>query len=125
MLLTSRGRRTGKPRTTAVSFMPLGEHYIVFSGWGTGSDWYRNLRANPNVQITVGRRRMPAAAYLVEEPERRRDLMRQMQTRSPGCGPPRPARPLLKVTGAFDYEGEIRMAVAAGGTLPVIEIVPT
>jgi len=33
-------------------------------------------------------------------------------------------RPLLKATGAFDYDGEISMAVNAGGTLPVLEIVP-
>jgi hypothetical protein len=31
---------------------------------------------------------------------------------------------LLKLTRVFDYEGEIRMAVAAGPALPVIEIVP-
>jgi hypothetical protein len=33
-------------------------------------------------------------------------------------------RPLLKLTGVFDYQGEIDMAVAAGGTLPVVELVP-
>ena len=50
--------------------------------------------------------------------------MQQMQARSAGCGPPKPIRLLLKLTGAFDYEGEIKMAVAAGGALPVIEIFP-
>jgi hypothetical protein len=33
-------------------------------------------------------------------------------------------RPLLKLAGVFDYEGDIRMAVAAGAALPVVEIVP-
>jgi hypothetical protein len=33
-------------------------------------------------------------------------------------------RPLLKLTRAFDYQGEIDMALRAGGTLPVIEITP-
>src|SRR5947208_17042271 len=65
MLLTTRGRRTGLPRTTAVSFMPLDDgHFVAFSGWGIGSNWYRNLRVNPEVAITVGRRRMPAKAHL-------------------------------------------------------------
>lgn len=104
--------------------MPVDDHLVVFSGWGVGSNWYRNIRANPDVTVTVGRRRMRATARPVEDPERRRDLMRQMQARSSGCGPPRPLRPLLKLTGIFDYQGEIDMAVAAGGALPVVEIFP-
>jgi deazaflavin-dependent oxidoreductase (nitroreductase family) len=125
MLLTTRGRRTGRPRTTAVSFMPVDGRLVVFSGWGTASDWYHNVRANPNVRIQVGRRRMRATAHLVEDPDQRAELMRRMRARSSGCGPPRPTRPLLKLTGIFDYQGELDMAVAAGGTLPVIEITPS
>jgi deazaflavin-dependent oxidoreductase (nitroreductase family) len=125
MLLTTRGRRSGQPRTTAVSFMPVGNHLVVFSGWGTASNWYHNVRANPNVRIQVGRRRMRATAHLVEDPDQRAELMRRMRARSSGCGPPRPMRPLLKLTGVFDYQGELDMALAAGGTLPVIDITPS
>jgi deazaflavin-dependent oxidoreductase (nitroreductase family) len=124
MLLTTLGRRSGRPRTGGVSFMPLDDHYIVFSGWGVTSNWYRNIQANPEVRIKVGRRQMRATARVVEDPERRRQLMLNMQARSSGCGPPRPLRPLLKLTGVFDYQGEIDMAVTAGGALPVVEIVP-
>jgi deazaflavin-dependent oxidoreductase (nitroreductase family) len=124
MLLTTRGRRTGLLRTTAVSFMPVDDHYVAFSGWGVASNWYRNVRAHPDVWVTIGRRRMRATARLVEDPERRRALMLQMQVQSSRCGPPRPVRPLLKLAGVFDYEGDIRMAVAAGAALPVVEIVP-
>jgi deazaflavin-dependent oxidoreductase (nitroreductase family) len=125
MLLTTRGRRTGKPRTTPVSYMPLDNRFIVFAGWGVNSAWYRNLRAEPRVRIKVGRREMRGTARVVGDPARRAQLMRQMQMRSAHCGPPKPVRPLLKLSGLFDYEEEIRMAVAAGGTLPVVEIVPT
>jgi deazaflavin-dependent oxidoreductase (nitroreductase family) len=125
LLLTTRGRQTGVPRTTAVSFMPVGDHFVVFSGFrGVSSNWYRNIRANPNVQIRVGRQEMRATARLVEDPSHRVDLMRQMAARSSGCGPPKPMRPLLKLTGIFDYDGEIGLALNAGGTLPVIEITP-
>ena len=124
MLLTTRGRKSGRPRTGAISFMPLDDHLVVFSGWGTTSNWYRNLQADPEVMITVGRRRTRATARVVEDPERRRQLMLQMRERSPNCGPPRPVRPLLKLSGLFDYEGDIRQAVAAGGSLPVIELFP-
>ena len=124
MLLTTLGRRSGRPRTGGISFMPLDDHYVVFSGWGVTSNWYRNLRANPEVSIKVGRKQMLATAHVVEDPERRRALMLQMQARSGGCGPPKPMRPLLKLTGVFDYQAEIDMAVAAGGALPVVEIIP-
>jgi hypothetical protein len=68
---------------------------------------------------------MHATAYLVEDPEQRTAYMRLMSARSPDCGPPQPIRPLLKFTRIFDYQGEIDMALAAGGTLPVVEIVPS
>jgi len=124
MLLTTKGRRSGRPRTGPVSFMPVDDHFVVFSGWGVTSNWYQNLRANPEVTITVGRRRMRAVARVVEDPARRRELMLRMQARSGSCGPPKPVRPVLKTLQVFDYQGEIDMAVAAGGTLPVIEIIP-
>jgi deazaflavin-dependent oxidoreductase (nitroreductase family) len=125
LLLTTRGRRTGLARTTPVSFMPLPDgHYVVFSGWGVTSGWYRNVLAEPRVRVTVGRHVFSGTARVVASPERRVELMRQMAARSSGCGPPRPVRPLLKLTGAFDYEGEIAMALRAGAALPVVEIVP-
>ena len=46
--------------------MALDNHFVVFSGWGVTSNWYRNLRVNPEVTITVGRRRMGALARLVD-----------------------------------------------------------
>gem|GEM_PF-462343 len=124
MLLTTTGRKSGLPRTGGVSFMPLGDRYVIFSGWGVRSNWYQNLRANPEVIIQVGRRRMRATARLVEDPERRRDLMLMMQQRSAHCGPPRFMRPLLRLTRTFDYDAEIRMAVEQAGNLPVIELFP-
>ena len=124
MLLTTRGRRSGLARTNGVSFMPVGDHFVVFSGWGVKSSWYRNVEANPEMMITLGRRRMRATARLVEDPARRIELMRQMQARSSSCGPPMLLRPLLKLSGAFDYDGEIKMAIAAGESLPVVEIFP-
>lgn len=124
MLLTTTGCKTGKPRTTGVSFMPDGERYIIFSGWGVSSNWYRNVRANPRVTIRIGRRTMAADARLVEDPDERVALMRRMRDRSGSCGPPRLMRPLLRLSGLFDYDAEIRMAIEAGADIPVIALVP-
>lgn len=124
MKLTTTGRKSGLPRETGVSFMPVDGKYIVFSGWGVRSDWYRNLLANPEVTIQVGKQTMQATAVPVDDPERRQALMLQMRARSGQCGPPEPIRTALKVLGLFDYQGDIDLAVAQGGELPVIELVP-
>jgi deazaflavin-dependent oxidoreductase (nitroreductase family) len=121
-VITTRGRKSGLRRSTAISFMPVGDHFVVFSGWGRTSNWYRNVLAEPEVEVQVGRRRMRATARLVPDPEERRQLMLQMQRRSSGCGPPRPMRPILRLLRIFDYEGELTLAVAQGGDLPVLEI---
>jgi deazaflavin-dependent oxidoreductase (nitroreductase family) len=124
ILLTTTGRRSGQPRTNGVSFMPLGDHFIVFSGWGVRSDWYRNVLANPDVTIQVGNRTLRATAAPVADPERRRELMRQMRARAGQCGPPQPIRGLLKLAGIFDYEAELDLAIKQGGALPVVELIP-
>jgi deazaflavin-dependent oxidoreductase (nitroreductase family) len=124
MLLTTIGRRSGQKRTNGVSFMPLGDRYIVFSGWGVRSDWYKNLLVNPEVTIKVGGKTMRATAVPVSDPARRRELMQQMRQRSKQCGPPEPVRTVLSKTGIFDYEAELDLALKQGGELPVVELIP-
>jgi len=126
MRLTTRGRKTGRARTIGISFMPHGENFIIFAGFrGVDANWYRNVRATPEVRIKVGRRETNATAHVVDDPEERRQLMLQMQRRSAHCGPPRSFRPLLRLAGLFDYDAEIAMAVNAGSALPVVEVVPS
>ena len=53
--LTTTGRRTGRPRTICVSAMPVESGYVVFSGFGIESNWYKNLLVHPDIDIQVGR----------------------------------------------------------------------
>ncbi len=122
--LTTTGRKSGRPRTTCVSFMPDGDHYIVFSGFGVRSHWYQNILANPKVTVQVGRKRFSATARVVEDPARRKELMLRMRDRSQRCGPPVWLRPVLRAIRAFDYDQEIRLAVENAEILPVVELVP-
>jgi len=65
MLLNHTGRRSGQPRQAVVEvagFDPTTNIYTVASGFGSKSDWYRNVCAAPNVTIQVGSRRMQATA---------------------------------------------------------------
>jgi deazaflavin-dependent oxidoreductase (nitroreductase family) len=124
MLLTTIGRKSGQPRTNGISFMPLDDRYVVFSGWGVRSDWYKNVLANPEVTIQVGGKTLQATAVPVSDPARRRELMQQMRQRSEHCGPPEPVRTILSKTGLFDYEAELDLALKQGGELPVVELIP-
>ena len=63
ILLTTVGRRSGKPRRAAVDVMrhdAATDTYYVLSVWGERSDWFRNLRANPSLGAQVGWRRFAA-----------------------------------------------------------------
>ncbi|MBV9579302.1 MAG: nitroreductase family deazaflavin-dependent oxidoreductase [Chloroflexi bacterium] len=57
VLLTTRGRRSGRPRTTPLTYMPLDQSVVIYAGArGERSDWYRNLLARPSVLVRVGSR---------------------------------------------------------------------
>ena len=58
LLLTVGGRKTGIPRTTAVSYFEHeGGYVVVGSAGGTPEDpqWFRNLRRASTAEIEVGR----------------------------------------------------------------------
>jgi deazaflavin-dependent oxidoreductase (nitroreductase family) len=67
MVLTATGRKSGLPRTNGVSYMHLNGNYISFSGWGISSNWYRNVVANPEVTLKVGRKTIRATAHPVTD----------------------------------------------------------
>ena len=57
LLLTTRGRRSGKLRRTALYYGRSGERYLVVASGGgepTHPAWYLNLLANPDVVVQVG-----------------------------------------------------------------------
>lgn len=56
LLLEHTGRRTGQQRFTVleVTGHPAPDVYIVASGFGTRSQWFRNIEANPDVKVSAG-----------------------------------------------------------------------
>jgi len=64
LLLTTIGRKSGKPRSTPVEYRTdaaTGER-IVIAGWGGRTDWRRNIQADPHVRVQVQRRIFDAVA---------------------------------------------------------------
>lgn len=69
LLLRSTGRRSGATRTNALVYARDGDAYLVVASNG-GADrppaWLHNVRADPNVEIQVGRERRPGTAQIIE-----------------------------------------------------------
>ena len=75
LLLRTVGRRTGQPRTAALLYIEDGANRVVVASKGGAPEnpgWFHNLRANPEVEIQVGRDRMPVRARVAEGDERDR-----------------------------------------------------
>ncbi|MET7878119.1 nitroreductase family deazaflavin-dependent oxidoreductase [Micromonospora sp. DT68] len=75
LLLTTRGRRSGKLRRTALMYGRDGDdHVLVASNGGAARHpaWYLNLSADPAVEVQVGAERFAARARTATAEERAR-----------------------------------------------------
>lgn len=57
MVISHTGRRTGLKRRTPVNYAPVGEAIYCTAGFGRHTDWYRNLAADPHVEVQLPRER--------------------------------------------------------------------
>jgi deazaflavin-dependent oxidoreductase (nitroreductase family) len=72
MFLTTIGRKTGKPHKVVVDIVKHDKDndvYFVNAAWGLRSDWFKNLVANPNVQVQVARRKFSGKATVLPSEE--------------------------------------------------------
>lgn len=67
--LTTRGRRTANPHTIEIWFAVDGSRLYLLSGNRDRSDWVRNLKADPAVQVRLGHETRSGTAYVVTHPE--------------------------------------------------------
>ena len=51
MVLRHIGRKTGLKRDQPLNYAIVGEDIYCIAAFGDISDWFRNLRANPNVEV--------------------------------------------------------------------------
>jgi deazaflavin-dependent oxidoreductase (nitroreductase family) len=75
LLLTTRGRRSGLLRRTALIYGRDGDRYLVVASQGGAPhhpSWYLNLAADPEVDVQVGAERFPARARAATPEERPR-----------------------------------------------------
>ena len=85
LLIAHQGRKTGKRRETvamALAYDPDTREAVVFSAWGPNTEWIRNLRAHPALQIQIGRESyVPEQRFLSEDESVA--VVRQFQRRHP------------------------------------------
>src|SRR6266516_1681675 len=75
LLLTTKGRKSGEPRTTPLIYEEDGDRYVIVASKGGAPahpGWYRNLQKDPNVELQVLDEVFPARARTAEGEERER-----------------------------------------------------
>jgi deazaflavin-dependent oxidoreductase (nitroreductase family) len=82
MVLTTIGRRSGMPRRTPVNYLRGEREVYCLVGFGHQSDWYRNLLANPNVQVWTGRQAWAGRAEVMADPAEWMPIYRQVARRA-------------------------------------------
>jgi deazaflavin-dependent oxidoreductase (nitroreductase family) len=75
LLLTTTGRRSGRARTTPLTYFEVGDEFVIVASNG-GEDrapaWWLNLREHPQATITIGTRSHSVTARTVAGEERGR-----------------------------------------------------
>jgi deazaflavin-dependent oxidoreductase (nitroreductase family) len=75
LLLTTRGRKTGRLHRTALIFGRDGKNYLLVASKGGAPHhplWYLNLVANPEVEIQVGAEKLKVRARTASKEEKPR-----------------------------------------------------
>ena len=121
LLLTHTGRRSGKPRATVLEVLRYEadtHRCIIASGWGTRSQWYRNVLHDSRVRYTVGvRERAGRARQLPVDGA-------EQQLRDYGDRHATALRKLTKLMIGESYDGSPAQYHRLASRVPVLELVP-
>ena len=75
LLLDHVGAKSGKKRTSPLSYIRDGDRYVLVAskgGYPQNPAWFHNLKANPDTQIQVKHRKIPVRARVAAPEERER-----------------------------------------------------
>ena len=87
MVIKHRGRKSGKEYLTPVNYAPIKGEVYCTAGFGPGSDWYRNIQANPGVELWLPSGKRKARAEDISDSPERIFLLRQVIIASGFAGP--------------------------------------
>jgi deazaflavin-dependent oxidoreductase (nitroreductase family) len=75
VLLTTTGRKSGKPREVLLPCERTQEALLLISTYGWRAHWLRNIQHDPHVRFTAGGWILPGQAEIIEETARKRALV--------------------------------------------------
>ena len=121
LVLTHTGRRSGTRYHTPLNFAPVDGDLYLTAGFGPCTDWYRNVLADPRVEVWLPDGWWTATAEDVSDHPDRRRLLREVLVGSGfaaylfGVRPTLPDDRLDALTGDYRL---IRITLAAARTGP-------
>jgi len=68
LLLRVRGRKSGIVRETPLNYLVADGSVWIIAGFGPATEWYRNLLADPSVEVLLPTRRLTGTAVEVRSP---------------------------------------------------------
>jgi len=83
LVLTTIGRKSGRPHVTPLQYERVNGALLVGAARGPSADWYRNLLANPRVQIILSGQHFAAEAQPLTDPARIADFLELRLERHP------------------------------------------
>jgi deazaflavin-dependent oxidoreductase (nitroreductase family) len=87
MVITHTGRKSGLRRRTPVNYAPINGDVYCTAGFGAMSDWYRNIMADPEVEVWLPSEWRRGNAEDISQDLRRLPLLRQVIIASGVVGP--------------------------------------
>ncbi|NJC96722.1 MAG: DUF385 domain-containing protein [Anaerolineae bacterium] len=87
MVIRHRGRKSGKEYLTPVNYAVVDREIYCTAGFGSISDWHRNLLANPQAELWLPEGKHGVRAEDVSDSPNRLYLMRQVIIGSGFAGP--------------------------------------
>lgn len=115
LLLRVRGRKSGIVRDNPLSYLVADGAVWVMAGFGSRTDWYRNLLADPEVELLLPGRAIACRAQVVDSPYIRARIIPRLvrATGAPGF-----------LTGISPYRSTDDELLAATAWVPLVRLAP-
>jgi deazaflavin-dependent oxidoreductase (nitroreductase family) len=78
LVISHTGRVSGLKRRTPLNYAIVDGEVYIAAGFGSRSDWYRNLKVNPSVEVWLPQGWWSGCAEEITDPEQRLTLLREV-----------------------------------------------
>jgi deazaflavin-dependent oxidoreductase (nitroreductase family) len=82
IVIHTKGRKSGKEYENPLVYQPVGDTFAIFASKGGSPEhpeWYRNIVANPDITVEIGKDKFPVKARVAEGDEREKIWTKQKE----------------------------------------------